>query len=180
MRYMKNYLLLIPSFLCLTFFAVLVSTTNVRAQSYGATHVSNKNFAKTASTSTLERQVFELINRKRAENGLQPLVWSERVAQVARLHSRNMASYNFFSHVGIDGKRVDSRANSTGVSWRSIGENIAYNRGFGSPVERVVEQWMRSTSHRQNLLSGGWKESGVGITLTSDGKYYFTQVFIKK
>ncbi|MET0754203.1 MAG: CAP domain-containing protein, partial [Pyrinomonadaceae bacterium] len=102
------------------------------------------------------------------------------VAQVARLHSRNMASYNFFSHVGVDGKRVDSRANSTGVSWRSIGENIAYNRGFGSPAESVVNQWMRSTAHRENLLSGGWKESGIGISITSDGRYYFTQVFIKK
>jgi uncharacterized protein YkwD len=181
MRYMKYYLLLIPSFLCLTFFAFVISPTAASAQTFGATHVSNNTSNNTASTSTLEHQVFELINRKRAENGLQPLVWSERVAQVARLHSRNMASYNFFSHVGVDGKRVDSRANSTGLSnWRSIGENIAYNRGFGNPVERVVEQWMRSPGHRDNLLGDGWKESGVGITIASDGRYYFTQVFIKK
>ncbi len=180
MRYMKYYLLLIPSFLCLTFFAFLASPATASAQTFGATHITNKTSNNIAGTSTLERQVFELINRKRSENGLQPLVWSERVAQVARLHSRNMASYNFFSHVGVDGKRVDSRANSTGLSWRSIGENIAYNRGFGSPAERVVEQWMRSTAHRENLLSGGWKESGIGISITSDGRYYFTQVFIKK
>lgn len=179
---MKYYLFLIPSLLCLTFFAFLVCPTDVSAQTFGANHISNKRETSknVGITSTLEREVFELINRKRAQNNLQPLIWSERAAQVARLHSRNMASYNFFSHVGVDGKRVDGRADASGLgNWRQIGENIAYNRGFNDPVESVVESWMRSPGHRQNLL-GGWKESGVGITISSDGRYYFTQVFIKK
>jgi len=178
-----KYYLLTPSLLCLTFFAFLFSPTAAEAQTFGASHISNKNknSRTIGSTSVLEREVFELINRKRAQSNLQPLVWSDRAAQVARLHSRNMASYNFFSHVGVDGKRVDGRADGAGLNnWRQIGENIAYNRGFGNPVESVVESWMRSPGHRQNLLGGSWKESGVGITITSNGKYYFTQVFIKK
>ena len=130
--------------------------------------------------SDLERQVFALINQRRIQSGLRPLIWNDLAAQTARLHSRNMASYNFFSHAGKDGKRVDERADSVGLhNWRIIGENLAYNRGFNNPVERVIESWMKSSEHRKNLLRKNWNESGVGISVTPNGTYFFTQVFIR-
>lgn len=126
-----------------------------------------------------ERQIFELINKKRLENGLPALVWSEDVAKIARIHSENMANFKFFSHAGLDGKMVNNRADDLGVSkWRSIGENIAYNRGFANPIEFAVEGWMKSPAHRDNILSRRWKESGIGIAVAGDGTYYFTEVFL--
>lgn len=129
----------------------------------------------------LERQAFALINKKRAETGLTPLAWSDEVAKVARLHSENMVKFNFFSHRGVDGKMVDGRADSLGVTkWTAMGENIAYNRGFKNPIETAVEKWMLSPGHRENLLSDRWRESAVGIAVTDDGTFYFTQVFLKR
>ena len=129
--------------------------------------------------SELEHQVFELVNRQRIRNGSPPLTWNEQAARVARLHSRNMASKGFFSHIGADGKRVSGRADSAGLkNWQMIGENIACNFGFGNPVERAVDRWMVSPGHRRSLLLKNWKESGVGITVAADGTYYFTQVFV--
>lgn len=138
------------------------------------------NSAKTVSTLDLERQAFDLLNQRRIENGLKPVVWSEDVARIARVHSQNMARNNFFSHQGLDGLMVDDRADSLGVkNWRRIGENIAYNRGYENPVEFAVLRWMQSQTHRSNLLSDKWKESGVGVAIAPDGKtYYFTQVFM--
>ena len=82
-----------------------------------------------------EQQVFELINKKRAELGLKSLIWNEDVAKIARIHSEEMADYKFFDHAGHDGSMVNNRADALGLSkWRSIGENIAYNRGFANPV----------------------------------------------
>ncbi len=135
---------------------------------------------KVISTLELEKQAFALLNQRRVENGLQPVVWNEDVAKVARNHSQNMASNNYFSHQGLDGSMVDDRADSAGLrSWKRIGENIAYNRGYDDPVEFAVLRWMQSTSHRENLLSNKWTESGVGIAVAPDGKtYYFTQVFM--
>ena len=127
----------------------------------------------------LEHQVFELVNRQRFRNGSPLLVWNEQAAQIARLHSRNMASLGFFSHVGLDGKRVSGRADAVGLrNWRMIGENIAYNQGFSDPVERAFNRWMESPGHRKSLLLKNWKESGVGITVAPDGTYFFTQVFV--
>ncbi|HEX8289710.1 MAG TPA: CAP domain-containing protein [Pyrinomonadaceae bacterium] len=127
----------------------------------------------------LERQAFQLINEKRKDQGLKPLEWNENVAKVARLHSQDMANNKFFSHTGRDGSSVDDRADSIGLSkWRAIGENIAYNRGYNQPVEFAVERWMLSPKHKQNLLDDRWQESAVGIAVTPEGTYYFTQVFL--
>lgn len=127
----------------------------------------------------LEKKAFALLNAKRLEMGLSALNWSDDVAKIARVHSQNMASYKFFSHTGLDGYMVSDRADKLGIrKWSAIGENIAYNRGYQNPVEFAVERWMLSNSHRENLLSNRWKESGVGVAITADGTYYFTQVFL--
>lgn len=131
------------------------------------------------STLQFEKQVLDLINQRRAEKGLEALRWSDDAARIARLHSENMAQYKFFSHVGLDGLTVDNRADAIGLSkWKAIGENIAYNRGFQNPIEFACEGWMKSTPHRENLLSARWKETGIGIAIAADGTYYFTQVFL--
>ena len=95
-----------------------------------------------------------------------PLAWSENVARVARLHSENMANFQFFGHEGLNGMMVNDRADSIGVTkWRAVGENIAYNRGYDNPVAFAVERW---------------KESGIGLAITENGTYYFTQVFLQR
>lgn len=144
---------------------------------------SNPSTAKSAAAAKaeIEHRVFDLVNERRAEAGLQPLTWNENVAGVARVHSANMANYKFFSHTGVDGKRVDTRADSLGVKkWHALGENIAYNRGFKSPLESAVQSWMNSPGHRENILKSDWQESGIGVVVSENGAYYFTQVFLKK
>lgn len=134
-----------------------------------------------ANTLSLERTAFNILNQKRAENGQPPLAWNAQLAAVARLHSQNMAEFNFFSHRGLDGKMVSDRADANGVGrWRSIGENIAFNRGYKDPVTNAVSLWLNSPEHRQNLMDGSWKETGVGIAVAADGSFYFTQVFLRK
>ncbi len=133
------------------------------------------------NTVSLERTAFEQLNQKRIENGLQALTWNDQLATIARLHSQNMAKFNFFSHRGLDDKMVSDRADDLGLSkWRAIGENIAFNRGYEDPIGKAVQLWLDSTSHRRNLLDSNWKETAVGIAVAADGSYYLTQVFLKK
>ncbi len=127
----------------------------------------------------VERLVFNLVNEKRVANGLEQLKWNDSLANSARQHSANMAEYRFFSHKGLDSKMVSDRADANGVGkWRSIGENIAFNRGYQDPVTLTVQLWLDSPSHRRNMLSADWKESAIGVAVTEDGAYYFTQVFL--
>ena len=126
----------------------------------------------------MEKIVLDLINKERAEQGLSALNWNEKAAQIARLHSENMAHYKFFNHRGLDGLMVNDRADNIALDWRAIGENIAYNRGYDDPVGFTIQRWMGSPSHKENILDKRWKESGVGIITAPDGTYYLTQVFL--
>jgi uncharacterized protein YkwD len=131
------------------------------------------------NTKAAERTAFDLLNQQRVANGLKPLVWSDELATIARLHSRNMAEQKFFGHRGLDNKMVSDRADDIGLKkWRAIGENIAFNRGYGDPIEKAVELWLDSPSHRRNLLNDEWRETAVGVAVAEDGSYYFTQVFL--
>lgn len=128
----------------------------------------------------LERRVFDLVNNERIQAGLPALVWLDRVAAVSRYHSTNMASNNFFSHVDPQGRRSGKRADQLGVSdWKQIGENIAWISG-SDPAARVVRSWMQSPGHRENIMAANYRESGIGLAIAADGKYYFTQVFIRR
>jgi uncharacterized protein YkwD len=126
-----------------------------------------------------EQSAFEVINQIRAEKGLEPLTWSNELAAVARLHSQNMAEFRFFSHRGLDNKLVSDRADQLKVGrWRSIGENIAFNRGYADPVAMAVELWLDSPTHKRNMMDPNWKESAIGVAKAADGSVYFTQVFL--
>lgn len=133
-----------------------------------------------AAVRALEKDAFQLINTERALAGLSALKWSDKIANVARLHSNNMADYNFFSHKGLDGLMVDDRAAKLNMgAWSAIGENIAFMKGYEQPVAMAVEKWLESPGHKKNLLNPDWTETAIGLAVTSDGKYYFTQVFIR-
>jgi uncharacterized protein YkwD len=129
----------------------------------------------------IEKEVFQLINLKRVEKGLSELKWDEKISKIARDHSEKMAIHGFFSHFGLNGNTVDERAIRLGVNdWSGIGENIAYCKGITNPSGFAVEGWMKSEGHKRNLLNSSWQKSGLGVAITEDGKYFFTQVFTKK
>lgn len=145
-----------------------------RSAKLGRSEVSDSKRAR-----IIERETFDLINLQRIEHGLAPLMWDPKLAELARVHSQNMARHGFFSHVGLNGRTVDARAVDSGIDdWRGIGENIAFNQGIENPASFAVEKWILSPGHRRNLLDRRWKQSGLGVAVTEDGKYFFTQVFM--
>jgi len=128
-----------------------------------------------------EQQVLDLVNQERANAGLQPLTFEPLLAQAAETHSENMAFQDFFSHTGADGSTFSDRIQATGfqVQGRSA-ENIAV--GYTTP-EAVVEGWMNSPGHRENILTPEFTQLGVGYyflendTGNENWNHYWTQVF---
>lgn len=133
------------------------------------------------SATSVEARAFELMNAERIANGLDSLAWDEQIISLARSHSQSMAEGKYFSHKDPAGGFVDTRAAKLGIfNWMAIGENIAFMKGYDDPASTAVEKWMKSTSHKKNILSGQWRESAIGVAVASDGSVYFTQVFIAK
>ena len=120
-----------------------------------------------------EQEVFDLVNQIREENGLEPFVHNETLAQVARAHSQDMIDRDFFDHNNPDGKSPFDRMTAAGIRWSMAAENIA---GGQRTPEEVVESWMNSPGHRANIL-GDCEELGVGLALGGHYGYYWTQCF---
>lgn len=128
-----------------------------------------------------EQLFFEQINRTRIERGLRPLVWNEEVAAIAKYHSVNMATQNFFGHKDRLGFSVAERADAHGLTkWRMIGENLAYCNGYRDPVATTVDAWLESSGHRKNMFRKKWQETGIGVAMDQRGRIYVTQVFLKR
>ncbi|NJK70859.1 CAP domain-containing protein [Candidatus Gracilibacteria bacterium] len=104
-----------------------------------------------------------LINAKRISNGVSPLKYNQQLNQAAQQKAEDMSKNNYFSHVSpIDGTKWSNFIESSGYNYVEAGENLA--NGFDNPNE-MVESWMDSPTHRQNIVSKGMKETGFGIAL---------------
>ncbi|WP_071516110.1 CAP domain-containing protein [Geitlerinema sp. PCC 9228] len=125
-------------------------------------------------------RVIERTNLERTQRGLSPLVPNQDLTEAAQTHSENMAFQDFFSHTGVNGADVSDRVLDEGYRYTSVAENIA--AGYTN-AEAVVEGWMNSPGHRENILNPDLKEIGVGYHFlandTGDTNYnhYWTQVF---
>lgn len=125
-----------------------------------------------------EYHIYELVNRERARMRLSQLQWDDQLADLARSYSEQMADQNFFSHYDRTGETVVQRAQQQRVKgWERIGENLFETRGLENISSFAVHGWMRSPSHRDNILDRGWDATGIGIAVARDGKVYITEVF---
>lgn len=125
-----------------------------------------------------EAEIFDLINRERGKHRLGGLDWDDRLAKLARSYSRQMAREGFFDHYDPSGNSIIERAQAASINdWRKIGENLFYSENI-SPFSGVaVRGWMKSPSHRRNILDGSWTATGIGVAKARDGSIYVTQLF---
>lgn len=104
--------------------------------------------------------VFELVNAERLAAGLPPYAYNTDLALAAQDHARDMVQQDYFSHSSLDGRSFSDRVNETDYTGFPSGENIA--AGQRDP-ESVMSSWMNSPGHRNNILSEGSNEIGIGF-----------------
>lgn len=120
-----------------------------------------------------EQKMIELVNSERKKEGLQALIYSEKLRQVGRVHSGDMFLRGYFAHYSPEGKNVADRADEVKVDYLVIGENLA----FAPNLALAHSGLMNSPGHRANILSNEYHKIGIGIM---DGGTYglmITQVF---
>ncbi|WP_416150389.1 CAP domain-containing protein [Salipaludibacillus sp. HK11] len=131
-----------------------------------------------SSANATELAVFELVNQERAKHGLSALKIDDEVGKVARAKSQDMSDNNYFSHTSPTYGSPFDMLKHYGVSYRSAGENIAAGQ---RSAENVMDSWMNSPGHRQNILSDSFTHIGIGY-VEGGSRYgnYWTQMFISK
>jgi uncharacterized protein YkwD len=120
-----------------------------------------------------ELAVVKLINAQRAANGLAAVALDDRLTTLAEIHSVDMATHGCFQHDSCDGTSWATRMQSL-YQGASMGEIIA--AGYTSAAS-VVEGWMNSPGHRDQILTAGYL--GLGVSLVNGGQYgtYWTVDF---
>lgn len=121
----------------------------------------------------MERQVIRIVNRKRVAHGCRKVGERLTLRKAARRHSARMAAAQNLSHQLPGEPSLGVRVTNAGYHWSMVGENIA----FGQTTARsVMRAWMRSPSHKANILNCRFRHLGVGVAF--DGSYYWwTQDF---
>jgi uncharacterized protein YkwD len=128
-----------------------------------------------ANVAAIEAEVLTLVNNHRKGRGLAEVQLNNVLASEARTHSSNMASGAVpFGHNGVNNRIANIRAALNGI--RGWGENVAY--GYSSAAS-VMEGWLNSPGHRRNI-EGNFNLLGVGIAANSNGRLYYTQIFVNK
>jgi uncharacterized protein YkwD len=114
---------------------------------------------KSSGTASIpdEFAIVHAMNAVRASNGVPPLRIGPALTRAARAHSVDMARKGYFEH----GAFVQ-RLRRFGVRAPYIGENLASGTGpLGAAT--IVQMWIASPPHRQNLLDRSFRRVGVGV-----------------
>lgn len=100
------------------------------------------------------------MNVRRAAFGLPPLREDARLDDAADDRVSDMADQGYWAHVSPDGREPFVWMRPHGYEYRYAGENLA--SGFET-TEILVDAWMESKGHRENILSPMYRDCGVSI-----------------
>jgi uncharacterized protein YkwD len=100
-----------------------------------------------------------LINDVRAENGVAIVMENTMLNAAASAHAQDMVDNNYLAHTNLDGMTPGDRATAAGYDWDFMAENIA--QGFFTEGS-VVDAWMNSPGHRDNMVDPRPQEFGLG------------------
>jgi uncharacterized protein YkwD len=121
----------------------------------------------------LTAEVVAMTNQQRIAYGCGQLEVDQNLIVASERQSWYMAFTHNFSHFGWGGSTFQARARVAGYQ-QAAGENIAW--GYPTAQE-VMDAWMASPGHRANILNCAMRSVGAGVTYSSDGTPYYTQVF---
>ena len=113
-----------------------------------------------AGLTAREQAFVTAVNATRAAHGIGPLRVDATLTRAARYQSRVSLARDVLAH----GDFAD-RLRSFGATGRMLGENLAWaSRGAADP-RAIVQAWMRSPGHRENVLRPGFRRIGLGAAV---------------
>jgi uncharacterized protein YkwD len=106
-------------------------------------------------------------NYERVKNGQLPMAGNLKLDASALAKNRDMIANNYFNHTRPLNQNSDATVgfdrfiDEQGYEFIKIGENLAM--GDFSTSSEVVTAWMKSPTHKKNILDPMYREIGVNI-----------------
>lgn len=105
--------------------------------------------------------VIEWTNAQRAKYGLPLFTESPGLSLSAKTKAQDMIDFQYFSHIAPDGEGAGDLVQKAGYEFIAVGENLAL--GDFENDEKLVDGWMGSQGHRENILNPQYREIGVAV-----------------
>jgi uncharacterized protein YkwD len=116
----------------------------------------------TTSMQVVKRATLCLLNQQRTSHGLGKLHANGRLSLASQRHANDMTRRKYFAHGNFVGRIKASHYLQGSGSW-TVGENIAWGSGDLATPREIVRAWMDSPPHRHNILTGKFREIGIGV-----------------
>ena len=163
------YYLITTSLLC----TILFSCSNDENDFY-INEINKQVDTKNVIHTRNELEIVDLVNQFRKSINIPELQTLKIISGVADNHTRYMVESGQVSHDNFE-NRVQYLMDN--ASAKSVGENVAF--GYNS-TQSVFNGWLNSEEHRKVIENPIYTHVGISIEINSDGRNYFTQIFIKK
>lgn len=112
------------------------------------------------SSSITTEEIINATNQERAKSGLSPLSQNPLLTQAASAKAVDMLNTDYWAHISPSGVQPWAFIKNTGYSYRYAGENLG--RDFANTND-LVNAWMTSASHRENILNSKYQEIGIAV-----------------
>ncbi len=105
-------------------------------------------------------EIVQLTNSERQTRGLSQLRLDPGLSAAALQKASDMFARNYWAHVSPSGVQPWFFITQAGYTYRYAGENLA--RDFSDP-KSIVQAWLNSPTHRDNLLNSRYEDIGVAV-----------------
>jgi hypothetical protein len=121
--------------------------------------------------------IVDLTNQERTGQSLGTLQRNAKLDAAAKMKAQHMAEKEYFAHFSPNGVSPWYWFSQANYNFVHAGENLAIHF---TDSDEVVDAWMKSPTHRANIVNGSYTEIGVG---TAEGSFegyktvYVVQLF---
>lgn len=105
-------------------------------------------------------KLIELTNNERIANGLKPLKINDSLSRAAEGKAQDMLINSYFAHTSPTGTSPWHWLEKNNYNYVAAGENLA--KDF-TDSEYVHKAWMRSLSHKANIMNENYQEIGIAV-----------------
>lgn len=125
-----------------------------------------------ATVNNFEWDVLKLVNKQRMKSGEHPLSVFSKLQDAVYIRTKEIV--NVFDHKRPDGTLWSTVFADVSLERSGAGENIA--GGYQTP-EEVMEGWMNSAGHRENILNENYNHIGIGYEQAGSRGTSWVQLF---
>ena len=135
-----------------------------------------KNLSGKSTTRVLQSKIIlTATNLQRLNNGVKSLQWNDTLKNSAESKAQDILNKQYFEHISPEGVGPAQLAAQVGYKYVVIGENLAL--GNFETESALVDAWMNSPGHRENILNPKFTEIGIAAKRgTYEGKTVWVAV----